>query len=324
MLRKSSQRISKLSPAREAALQSNHFLVPRDRDTRSELVQIIDSPQPDIEPVWPEIHLETLNRILSEWAASDKLAKHGFHPIKSVLIYGAPGVGKTLTATWLAQKLGMPLIRLDLATVMSSLLGRTGVNIRKVLDFAKNIQCVLLLDEFDSIAKKRDDDTEIGELKRLVNVLLQEIEQWPETSLLIAATNHPQLLDPAAWRRFELVAELPLPGVDGCEKLIRNLLPESIDGSLIKTLALLYSKKAPSEVVKHIRQARKTAIINDWVRDDLAKELLLWPDNNLTKSQKIARGVKLVQQGMSQVQAAKISGVDRKTIVAHFSKKAKE
>ena len=92
------------------------------------------------------------------------------------------------------------------------LLGRTGANLRQVLDYAKQTPGVLLLDELDAVAKRRDDDAEIGELKRLVTVLLQEIDDWPPGNLLLAATNHPELLDPAAWRRFEAVLEFePLP-----------------------------------------------------------------------------------------------------------------
>jgi hypothetical protein len=114
----------------------------------------------------------------------------------------AQDLGDTLAARVLARTLGRPLLILDLAAVMSSFLGRTGGNLRHVLDYAKSIECVLLLDELDAIAKRRDDAGEIGELKRLVTVLIQEIDDWPSSGLLVAATNHPELLDPAIWRRF--------------------------------------------------------------------------------------------------------------------------
>ena len=103
----------------------------------------------------------------------------------------------------LASRIGVPLVSIDLASVVSSFLGTSGRNIRVAFDYAKSGQCVLLLDEFDALAKRRDDDTDIGELKRIVNVVLLELDRWPDTSLLVAATNHPQLLDPAVGRRFD-------------------------------------------------------------------------------------------------------------------------
>src|SRR5665213_3572636 len=127
-------------------------------------------------------------------------------------LYSPPGVGKTLAARWIARELHRPLLTLDLSAVMSSFLGRTGANVRHVLDYAKGVDCVLLLDELDSIAKRRDDASDVGELKRLVTVLLQEIDDWPSTGLLIAATNHSDLLDPAVWRRFEMRVNFPMPG----------------------------------------------------------------------------------------------------------------
>ena len=129
----------------------------------------------------------------------------GLSPTRSAIFVGPPGVGKTLTARWLASQLGVPLYVLDLTAVMSSLLGRSGTNLRAALDFAKRSPCVLLLDEIDAIAKRRSDDTDIGELKRLVTVILQEVDEWPATGLLLAATNHAELIDPALWRRFDLV-----------------------------------------------------------------------------------------------------------------------
>jgi SpoVK/Ycf46/Vps4 family AAA+-type ATPase len=148
---------------------------------------------------------ETLSQLIQERRQTERLASMGLSPTRSAIFVGPPGVGKTLTARWLASQLGVPLYVLDLTAVMSSLLGRSGTNLRAALDFAKRSPCVLLLDEIDAIAKRRSDDTDVGELKRLVTVILQEVDEWPATGLLLAATNHSELIDPALWRRFDLV-----------------------------------------------------------------------------------------------------------------------
>jgi len=126
-----------------------------------------------------------------------------------------------MLARWVARQLKLPLVVQDLATSVSSYLGKTGYNLRRSLDYARSTPCLLLLDEFDAIAKRRDDTTDVGELKRIVNVLLKELENWPLSSVLVAATNHPDLLDPAINRRFDVVLELPLPGAPERREIVR-------------------------------------------------------------------------------------------------------
>lgn len=163
-------------------------------------------------PILPTSATVKVAQFLRERKDSERLFDEGLSPAGTVLLTGAPGTGKTMLARWIAAELQLPFLVQDLATSISSLLGRTGLNLRRVLDYARSRPCVLLLDEFDAIAKKRDDQTELGELKRIVNVLLKELEDWPSHSVLIAATNHPALLDPAISRRFQVEVRLPLPG----------------------------------------------------------------------------------------------------------------
>ncbi|MCX6937310.1 MAG: ATP-binding protein [Verrucomicrobia bacterium] len=177
-----------------------------------------------VEPVWSsEIAIE-LNSIIKERRAGPELAKFGLSPTHTVIFTGLPGVGKTLAARWLARELNLPLAVLNLGTVMSSFLGRTGANLRQVIAYASKQPCVLLLDELDAIAKRRDDNSDIGELKRLVTVLLQELDAWPSEALLIAATNHADLIDPAVWRRFERRVAFPLPQSEQQAELLYRLL----------------------------------------------------------------------------------------------------
>ncbi len=183
---------------------------PSDADTGTALIRVQRS-ETALEPIFPpEIHA-VIARFLRERTESDSLLREGFAPSRTLLLKGAPGTGKTMLACWLARILDLPLVGLDLATSISSYLGKTGSNLRRSLDYCRATPCVLLLDEFDAIAKRRDDSTELGELKRIVNVLLKELEEWPIHSVLVAATNHPELLDPAIHRRFDLVLQLPFP-----------------------------------------------------------------------------------------------------------------
>ncbi|MHB8065514.1 MAG: AAA family ATPase, partial [Ruminiclostridium sp.] len=170
--------------------------------------------------------------------------------------------GKTLAARWLSQTLNRQLLTLDLAAVMSSFLGRTGNNVRAVLNYAMQTSSILLLDEFDAIAKKRDDDTEIGELKRLVTVLLQAVDEWPNNGILIAATNHPELLDPAVWRRFERVINFPFPEEVEIERVIKSLIKpeEQVSNEALSLFAASMLGVSFAEVVRATNELRRESI----------------------------------------------------------------
>ena len=213
------------SPTRSSPLRREATApLPVDLETRLQLLRVENSPMLDVEPVWDASVKASLDQILCERLRERELIKQGLSPTRSIIFTGPPGVGKTLAARWVARELNRPLLTLDLSAVMSSFLGRTGANVRHVLDYAKGIDGVLLLDELDAIAKRRDDATDVGELKRLVTVLLQEIDDWPPTGLLIAATNHSDLLDPAVWRRFEMRIEFPMPNDEAVRLAIQSLL----------------------------------------------------------------------------------------------------
>jgi len=217
---------------------------------------------PALSPPAPVFSPETARevaRFVRERRAAARLLAEGFEPPRSLLLHGAPGTGKTLLARWLAAELALPLATLDLAAAISSLLGRTGLNLRRILDHGRRTPCVLFLDEFDAVAKRRDDPSDLGELKRAVNVLLKEMEQWPSSSILVAATNHPDLLDPAVFRRFDTVIALPLPGAAEREALLLQAWPD--DPPLAATLAPLLEGETPAALSAYAERVGRERVI---------------------------------------------------------------
>jgi len=194
---------------------------PTDSEQGMSLVRFTSSEDAPSPFLTPDV-AKAVEQFVAERHGASKLLKEGYSPPSSMLLLGAPGTGKTMLAMWLSCRLDLPLVVQDLAVSISSLLGKTGFNLRRTLDYARSNPCLLLLDEFDAIAKRRDDSTELGELKRIVNVLLKELEDWPLHSVLVAATNHPELLDPAIFRRFHVTLRLPLPGEEEREAILRR------------------------------------------------------------------------------------------------------
>lgn len=262
--------------------------------------------------------LETqLQQILMERKHADELESKGLKPASSIIFQGPPGVGKTMTANWLSQQLGLPLYVLDLTAVMSSLLGRTGSNLRTVLDYAKSHPCVLFLDEIDAIAKKRSDESDVGELKRLVNILLQEIENWPNQGLLIAATNHPELVDPALWRRFDLDVTFQLPSEGNIKKAIVEFLGPDLDqfSHLVDLLADSQKGESYSNIKRTVSRLRKLKLINPEEFDSAYFKYLIPNLETLSRQEKISLAVKLVSEfSFPKQRAAKALGVSRDTI----------
>ena len=142
---------------------------------------------------------------------ADVLRAHGIEPRHRILLYGPPGNGKTSLAECLSFELALPLFIVRYDMVVTSYLGETAKRLRRLFDFVRTEPCVLFFDEFDAIGKERGDLHETGEIKRVVTTLLLQLDDLPSYCVLVAATNHPELLDRATWRRFEIKLELDHP-----------------------------------------------------------------------------------------------------------------
>ncbi len=171
----------------------------------------------------PEVE-ERFARIEREYAARERLGAYGLRNRKTILLYGPPGCGKSLGAKRLAWNTGLPLLKVRFDALLSSYFGESATNLRAVFDAAKERPSVLLLDECDFIARSRTTSKDIGEASRIVNSLLQLMEEFDAPGLLVATTNVEASLDEALFRRFDEVFQVPLPGLEELEKLLRMTL----------------------------------------------------------------------------------------------------
>ncbi len=291
-------------------------MVPIDADSRLALAKHEFPGELGTEPILPSDLRTRIKQVASERLHLKALEEQGLGPTRSLLLVGPPGVGKTMSARWIASLLNRPLITLDLATVMSSYLGKTGSNIRSVLEYAKSVESVLLLDEFDSIAKRRDDDTDIGELKRLVNVLLQEVDDWPSTSLLIAATNHGDLLDPAIWRRFDDVLQFSAPSADEREASLRALFDDSDKGviSWIPLLVRIWEGRSFSDITRTVNWVKRRATISESSTVDALIDRIGLELRTQSAPERKSAAKLLEQAGYSDRRISEIVGISRDTI----------
>ena len=200
---------------------------PVDSESRLEIVEVTTPHLSSNQIVLSKYLEEELNAFFNGYSHRDSLMRAGLELSNSLLLYGPPGCGKTTIAKYISTVTSLPLVTARLDGLVSSLLGSTAKNIRKIFDYASRRECILFLDEFDVVAKLRDDKNELGELKRVVNSLIQNIDSFNSNSILIAATNHHELLDPAIWRRFTKIINLNKPQSGDIQKLISLLLQDA-------------------------------------------------------------------------------------------------
>jgi SpoVK/Ycf46/Vps4 family AAA+-type ATPase len=251
---------------------------PVDQESRLSIVDVSVPSKDDTPIVLPKLIDNKIADFIKVVKHQSQLLQKGVETSNSLLLYGNPGCGKTTIAKYISEQTELPLVIARFDAIVSSLLGNTAKNIRKIFDFADNKPCILFLDEFDAIAKARDDQYELGELKRVINSLLQNIDSFAKQNILIAATNHPELLDKAIWRRFNTVIEIGLPQEDEIVKLIKTFTDDfdaefNNDDKKLDKLSKLFAEKSPSDIKTIINNAKAQTVINN--RETLQYEDIL-------------------------------------------------
>lgn len=205
-----------------------------------------------------------LERIVLEQRQREKLLIYGLAPRRKILLVGPPGTGKTLTARALAGELSQPLFAILLDGVITKFMGETAAKLRLVFDALQRTRGVYLFDEFDALGSHRTSQNDVGEIRRVLNSFLQFLEQDESESLIIAATNHPELLDRALFRRFDDVLEYPLPDDELAEQMLRSRLTLlNTDGVDWPQVVCAARGSSYAEIVRVCEDAAKDAVLDD-------------------------------------------------------------
>lgn len=210
-----------------------------------------------------------LERILLEQRQREQLRAHGMSPIQKLLLVGPPGTGKTMTASALASELGVPLFTIRLDGLITRYLGETAAKLRLIFDAIQQTRAVYFFDEFDALGSERATKNEVGEIRRVLNSFLQFLEQDDSDSIVAGATNHPQILDKALFRRFDSVIEYGLPSAEISEQVMRARLA-LLDTSKVDWSAAVEAAEglSHSDVTRACEQAAKNAILRQHTRID--------------------------------------------------------
>lgn len=253
------------NPARQlkpAYFQHQNSSLPVDDESRFQLLQHIELNNQAEYVYANHFQQQTIEDFLAVLNAREILESQGVSCGTSLLLYGPPGCGKTFLASHIAKVLNLPLFLARLDGLISSYLGSTSKNIRAILEFAARTPCILFLDEFDAIAKLRDDQQELGELKRVVNSFLQNLDMFGKEIILIAATNHEQLLDTAVWRRFQFQLHIDLPTFSQREHFWRVFSSEGMwSAKDVKVLADISAESSVSAIETAAVRLRQRSII---------------------------------------------------------------
>ena len=254
--------------------------LPRDPDRDAALVEVRDPEHQRGDIVLTDDLTRKLDRTIAEFRNRDALAKHALVPRSRLLFVGPPGCGKTLAADVLAAELSLPLVYARFDGIVSSFLGETATNLRRVFTYAAKAPSLLFFDEFDTIAKRRNDDQEVGELKRVVGSFLQILDAHPRDRLVVAATNHEGLPDEALWRRFDDVLVFRRPTVAQLAELmtikLRGVRKHGIDAhglaSAMEGFTFADAERVCHEAIKSMILAGAKELHVDFLRTELEEQ----------------------------------------------------
>lgn len=224
---------------------------------------------------------ESARQLVEEHVRADVLRAHGYEPRHRVLLSGPPGNGKTSFAESVAEALSLPLFVVRYDALIGSFLGETNTRLRKLFDYVRTQPSVLFFDEFDAIGKERGDDHETGEIKRVVSFLLMQLDQLPSYVVVVAATNHAELLDRAVWRRFQMRLSFPAPDRQNLEVFLDRIISEwpekpSLSPRQIAGKLGTVSFAEALDLCQNTRRRQILGLGGGSVNVALAKELELW------------------------------------------------
>ncbi len=309
-------------------LQASGFTEMLPIDHKSRLPLIEEQPWPDAPLFLDEVGKEQFTSFLTDIQNHEKLAAAGIASKHSLMLSGPPGTGKTLLAGHIASQLGRKLYVVRLDSLISSLLGDTAKNIRSIFDFVAGKNAVLLLDELDAVAKMRDDRAELGELKRVVNTVIQGIDSLDASAVVIAATNHAQMLDSAIWRRFHYKIGFSVPDADLRKELWSYFLQLGPDDSLAcRILSLLSGGQSGADIEQLALAARRRAVLSSQpvdavsIAESLVQENHRAPGTTHGNSKEPRRYVtqELVSNhNVSQADVGRFLGISRQAVSSYL------
>lgn len=238
--------------------------IPTDKRNQLPLASVIERDKLRHEMIFNYEIEEKISRIEKEFVAKERLAHFGLKPRQKILFYGSSGCGKSMSAERIAWNIGLPFLKVRFEAIISSYLGESANNLKILFDSLKTYPCVLLLDEFDFIAKSRTSSQEVGEMHRIVNILLNLLEEYDAPGLIIATTNLEGMIDKALFRRFDDVIEIPKPQAIEIKKILEQTL-SSINISKNVSLQDISKKMvgfSAALTVKVAKDAAKLAVIS--------------------------------------------------------------